>query len=110
MEPEGIEERNAFRPGRGKKLIPARTDGRQRRAMVDPYYQEGRAEEKLELQAPRGPLRRQQKGVKIAQMLEMKCDVLHFVRQNPQANLIQNRVARPPCQHPVVSGSDQFRD
>ena len=44
------------------------------------------------------------------QMIEMKGDVLRFIRQDARANLIENRIARAPLEHAIIGCADQLRD
>ena len=108
--PQRLKKTDAFRARFMKELQSRCADRAKRVAVISPGDEEGAAEENLKLQTPSCALNRQECGVNVAQPFEMKCDVLRFVGQDARANLVENWIARPALQHPVVSRPDQLGD
>ena len=94
----------------GEKLRPRCRDGAQCCAMIDPGHGQRRAEEALKLQHPGSALRRKQRGMDVAQPIEMKSHVLRLIGQDAGADLVENGIARSPQQHFVISRPDQLGD
>ncbi len=78
--------------------------------MIEPGDSERSAEENLKPQRPGRPFRGQKPGVDVAQMIEVKGNMLRFVGEDARTDLVQNRIARSAFQQPIVSRSDQLRD
>lgn len=105
-----VEESDTFFPRLAVKFRAPGANRAERVAVVDPGDEKRGGEKELELERPRAPFRRQERGVDFAQPIEVKGDVPRFVSQDAGADLVEDWITRAPRQGAVVGRPDQFGD